>query len=59
MSAILDVLPISKQQLEKANQNSLLALTTNYMRVRGLLKQKGKSISESAADITACGHACV
>lgn len=59
MSAILDVLPISKQQLEKANQNSLLALTTNYMRVRGLLKRKGKSIGESAADITACGHACV
>ena len=44
--AILDVLPISKAQLEKTNQNSLLALTANYVRVRQLLEQKGRTISE-------------
>ena len=44
--AILDVLPISKAQLEKTNQNSLLALTANYVRVRQLLEQKGRTMSE-------------
>ena len=50
--AIVDVLPISRPQLEKANQNSLLALTANYMRVRKLLEQKGKTISERACSTT-------
>ena len=52
--AILDVLPISKSQLEKTNQNSLLALTANYMRVRNLLAQKGRTISAWVAAVTAC-----
>ena len=49
---ILDVLPVSRPQLEKANQNSLLALTANYMRVRKLLEQKGRTISERACSTT-------